>query len=155
MAWGTIPIINENDTVAVDEIKFGDNDNLAAMIANIIEADLFINLTSIDGLYTCNPASSKNSKLISVVSEFSEEIEAAATEETSSSGTGGMKSKVQAAKKVTAIGIPCIIAPGKKKNILTDIMTGREIGTLFLPMTDRLNSKKYGSLSPCVPAAKS
>jgi len=127
----------------VDEIKFGDNDNLAAMIANIIEADLFINLTSIDGLYTCNPASSKKSKLISVVSEFSEEIEAAATEETSSSGTGGMKSKVQAAKKVTAIGIPCIIAPGKKKNILTDIMTGREIGTLFLPMTDRLNSKKY------------
>ncbi len=143
MAWKTIPIINENDTVAVDEIKFGDNDNLAAMIANIIEADLFINLTSIDGLYTCNPASSKKSKLISVVSEFSEEIETAATDETSSSGTGGMKSKVQAAKKVTAIGIPCIIAPGKKKNILTDIMTGREIGTLFLPMTDRLNSKKY------------
>jgi glutamate 5-kinase len=143
MEWGTIPIINENDTVAVDEIKFGDNDNLAAMIANIIEADLFINLTSIDGLYDCNPTASKKAKLIRIVSEFSEDIEAAATEETSSSGTGGMKSKIQAARKVTAIGIPCIIAPGKKKKVLTDIMEGKETGTLFLPMADRLNSKKY------------
>lgn len=143
MEWGAVPIINENDTVAVDEIKFGENDNLAAMIANIIEADLFINLTSIDGLYDSNPAVSKKAKLIRVVDEFSEEIEAAATEETSSVGTGGMKSKVLAAKKVTAIGIPCIIAPGKKKNVLTDIVAGKEIGTLFLPMADRLNSKKY------------
>jgi glutamate 5-kinase len=143
MDWEIIPIINENDSVAVDEIKFGDNDNLAAMIANIIEADLFINLTSTDGLYDCNPAASRKAKLIRVVSEFSEEIESAATGETSSSGTGGMKSKIQAAKKVTAIGIPCIIAPGKKENILTDIITGKEVGTLFLPMADRLNSKKY------------
>jgi glutamate 5-kinase len=143
MEWGAIPIINENDTVAVDEIKFGDNDNLAAMIANIIEADLFINLTSIDGLYDCNPTISKKAKLIRVVNEISEDIEVAATGETSSAGTGGMKSKIQAAKKVTAIGIPCIIAPGKKKNVLTEIMAGTEIGTLFLPMADRLNSKKY------------
>ena len=143
LEWGVIPIINENDTVAVDEIKFGENDNLAAMIANIIEADLFINLTSIDGLYDCNPTVSKKARLIPVVGEFSEEIEAAATDETSSAGTGGMKSKVQAAKKVTAIGIPCIIAPGKNKKVLPDIMEGKEIGTLFLPMTDRLNSKKY------------
>jgi glutamate 5-kinase len=143
MEWETIPIINENDTVAVDEIKFGDNDNLAAMIANIIEADLFINLTSTEGLYDCNPSLSKKSKLIHIVPEFTEAIEAAATAETSSSGTGGMKSKVQAAKKVTSIGIPCIIAPGKKKKVLLDIMEGKDIGTLFLPMTDRLNSKKY------------
>jgi glutamate 5-kinase len=143
MEWGTIPIINENDTVAVDEIKFGDNDNLAAMIANIIEADLFINLTSTDGLYDCNPMVSKKAKLIRVVSECSEEMEAAATDETSSAGTGGMKSKFQAAKKVTAIGIPCIIAPGKKKKVLIDIIEGKEIGTLFLPMSHRLNSKKY------------
>ncbi|KQC08405.1 MAG: gamma-glutamyl kinase [Smithella sp. SDB] len=143
MEWKTIPIINENDTVAVDEIKFGDNDNLAAMIANIIEADMFINLTSTDGLYDCNPTVSKKAKLIRVVNEISEDIETAATGDTSSAGTGGMKSKIQAAKKVTAIGIPCIIAPGKKKNVLTDIIAGKEIGTLFLPMADRLNSKKY------------
>jgi len=143
LEWGAIPIINENDTVAIDEIKFGDNDNLAAMIANIIEADLFINLTSTAGLYDGNPAVNKKAKLIPLVSEFSEELEAAATADTSSAGTGGMKSKIQAAKKVTAIGIPCIIAPGKKKNVLSDIISGDEIGTLFLPMADRLNSKKY------------
>ena len=143
MEWGVTPIINENDSVAVDEIKFGDNDNLAAMIANIVEADIFINLTSTAGLYDCNPTESKKAKLISLVPEITSEIEAAATAETSSVGTGGMKSKILAAKKVTAMGIPCVIAPGKRKNILTDILAGREIGTLFLPMVDRLNSKKY------------
>ncbi len=143
MEWQVTPIINENDSVAVDEIKFGDNDNLAAMIANIVEADLFINLTSTAGLYDSNPAEFKKAKLIPLVSEFTEEIESIATAETSSVGTGGMKSKVLAAKKVTAIGIPCIIAPGKKKNILTDIIAGKEIGTLFLPVAERLNSKKY------------
>jgi glutamate 5-kinase len=143
MEWGVTPIINENDSVAVDEIKFGDNDNLAAMIANIVEADIFINLTSADGLYDCNPAESKKAKLISLVREITSEIEAVATAETSSVGTGGMKSKILAAKKVTAIGIPCIIAPGKRKNVLTNILAGLEIGTLFLPMADRLNSKKY------------
>ena len=143
MDWKVIPIINENDTVAVDEIKFGDNDNLASMIANIVEADLFINLTNIAGLYDCNPAEHKKARFIGLVREFTDEIEAIATAQTSSVGTGGMKSKVLAAKRVTAIGIPCIIAPGKKKKVLTDIIAGKEIGTLFLPMADRLNSKKY------------
>jgi glutamate 5-kinase len=143
MEWGVTPIINENDTVAVDEIKFGDNDNLAAMIANIIEADLFINLTSTDGLFDCDPSQSKKAKLISIVHEITDQIEAAATIDTSLGGTGGMKSKILAAKKVTAIGIPCVIAPGKQKNVLAEIMAGKEIGTLFLPMADRLNSKKY------------
>lgn len=143
MEWHVTPIINENDSVAVDEIKFGDNDNLAAMIANIIEADLFINLTATDGLYDCNPSESKKAKLIPLVCEITDEIEGMATSETSSVGTGGMKSKIIAAKKVTSIGIPCIIAAGKKKKILSDIMAGKEVGTLFLPQTSRLNSKKY------------
>ncbi len=143
MEWHVTPIINENDSVAVDEIKFGDNDNLAAMIANVIEADLFINLTATDGLYDCNPSQSKKAKLIPLVCEITDEIEAAATTETSSVGTGGMKSKIIAAKKVTSIGIPCIIAPGKRKNILSDIMLGKEVGTLFLPQTSRLASRKY------------
>lgn len=142
MDWKVIPIINENDSVAVDEIKFGDNDNLASMIANIVEADLFINLTNTAGLYDCNPAEFKKAKLIPLVSAFTDQIEAIATAETSSVGTGGMKSKVLAAKKVTALGIPCVIGPGKKKKVLTDIIAGKEIGTLFLPMTARLNSKK-------------
>ena len=143
MEWHVTPIINENDSVAVDEIKFGDNDNLAAMIANVVEADLFINLTATDGLYDCNPSQYKKAKLIPLVGEITNAIEAAATTETSSVGTGGMKSKIIAAKKVTSIGIPCIIAPGKRKKILSDIMAGREVGTLFLPQTSRLASRKY------------
>ena len=143
MEWHVTPIINENDSVAVDEIKFGDNDNLAAMIANVVEADLFINLTATDGLYDCNPSQSKKAKLIPLVAEITDAIEAAATSETSSVGTGGMKSKIIAAKKVTSIGIPCIIAPGKRKKILSDIMAGKEVGTLFLPQTSRLASRKY------------
>jgi len=143
MEWGVIAIINENDTVAVDEIKFGDNDHLAAMITNIIGAHLLINLTSTEGLYDKNPAKLEEIKLIPLVKEITKEIEAAATDETTSAGIGGMKSKVLAAKKVTASGIPCIIAPGKKKGVLQDIFAGKEIGTLFLPMGKHLTSRKY------------
>jgi glutamate 5-kinase len=142
MEWGVVPIINENDTVAVDEIKFGDNDNLASMMAGIIEANLLINLTNTEGLYDSNPKKSKNSKLIPLVSEITEEIEAAASSEADPLGMGGMKSKVIAAKKVTAFGIPYIIACGKKKGILTEIVSGKETGTLFLPMRKHMKSKK-------------
>ncbi len=143
LEWGVITIINENDTVAVDEIKFGDNDHLAAMVANIIEAHLVINLTSTDGLYDRNPADSKNAKLIPLVRELTPEIEAAAAEEGTSIGMGGMKSKVQAARKVTASGIPFIIAPGRRPGVLREILDGKETGTLFLPSETHLNSRKY------------
>jgi glutamate 5-kinase len=102
-----------------------------------------INLTSTEGLYDHNPTGSKKAKLITLVKEFTEEIESAATEETSSVGLGGMKSKVIAAKKVTASGIPCLIAPGKKKGVLHDIFAGKEIGTLFLPASEHMSSRKY------------
>jgi len=141
--WGVIPIINENDSVAVDEIKFGDNDHLAAMITNIIDGQLLINLTSTEGLYDRSPSKSKKAKLITLVKEFTEEIESAATDETTEVGLGGMKSKVIAAKAVTASGIPCVIAPGKKKGVLHDIFAGKEVGTLFLPASEPLSSKKY------------
>jgi glutamate 5-kinase len=143
LEWGVITIINENDTVAVDEIKFGDNDHLAAMVANIVEAHLVINLTSTEGLYDRNPTDSKKAKLIPLVAEITPEIEAAATEEATSVGMGGMKSKVQAAKKVTASGIPYIIAPGRRAGVLQEIMDGKETGTLFLPPAEHLNSRKY------------
>lgn len=143
MEWGVVPIINENDSVAVDEIKFGDNDHLAAMIANLTEIHLVINLTSTDGLYDRSPASGRKARLIPLVEEITDAIEAAATADTSSVGMGGMKSKVIAARKVTAIGIPYIIAPGKEKGILHAVMAGKEKGTLFLPMSDHLNSRKY------------
>ena len=141
--WDVVPIINENDSVAVDEIKFGDNDHLAAMITNIMDAQLLINLTSTEGLYDQNPTGSTKAKLISLVKEFTEEIETAATDETTPIGLGGMKSKVIAAKAVTSSGLPCIIAPGKRKGVLHDIFAGKDIGTLFLPSSDRLKSRKH------------
>ncbi|MEA2014069.1 MAG: glutamate 5-kinase [Thermodesulfobacteriota bacterium] len=140
--WGVIPIINENDTVSVDEIKFGDNDTLASIMANITDANLLINLTNTEGLYDRDPRGAKKSRLISLVTEITAEIEAAASSEPDTVGMGGMKSKVIAAGKVTASGIPCIIAHGKKAGILSDIFSGKETGTLFLPTTQHLKSKK-------------
>ena len=113
MEWGVIPIINENDSVAVDEIKFGDNDHLAAMIANLTETHLVINLTSTDGLYDRNPASGRKAKLIPLVEEITEAIEAAATADTSSVGMGGMKSKVIAARKGDRLRHPLHHRPGQ------------------------------------------
>lgn len=143
LGWDVIPIINENDTVSVAEIKFGDNDNLAAMIANTIEAHLVINLTTTEGLFNCNPARSKNAKRIPLVRDITEEIEDMASAEGTAEGTGGMKSKVLAAKRVTAYGIPYIIAQGKKKGIIKDIFAGKDVGTLFFPAQHPLNSRKY------------
>jgi glutamate 5-kinase len=143
MDWKVVPVINENDTVAVDEIKFGDNDHLAAMVANIVNADLLINLTNTEGLYDRNPKGSKKAKLITTVQEITAEIERYATAEADPVGMGGMKSKVLAAQKVTACGIPYIIARGKKKGIISEIFSGKETGTLFLPMADCLSSREY------------
>jgi len=143
LEWGVIPIINENDTVSVAEIKFGDNDNLAAMIANTIGAHLVINLTMTEGLFDCNPAKFKNAKRIPLIHDITEDIENMASEEGTAEGTGGMKSKVLAAKRVTAYGIPYIIAQGKKKGIIKDIFAGKDVGTLFFPAQHPLNSRKY------------
>jgi len=143
LEWGVITIINENDTVAVDEIKFGDNDHLAAMVANLVEAHLVVNLTSTEGLYDRNPAEGKKAAFIPLVTAFTPEIEAMAGEEGTSIGRGGMRSKVIAAQKVTAFGIPYVIAPGRRQGVLQEILDGKETGTLFQPMADHLNSRKY------------
>ena len=143
MEWGVVPIINENDTVSVDEIKFGDNDNLAAIMANIMEAGLLINLTNTEGLYDRDPRGPGKARLIPLVTEITDEIKTAASSEADTVGMGGMRSKVISAGKVTASGIPCIIAHGKKAGILGEILSGRETGTLFLPMSRHLKSKKY------------
>jgi glutamate 5-kinase len=113
------------------------------MIAPLIDAHLLINLTSTEGLYSGNPALSDDARLIPLVREVTEEIEAAATDDTTTVGLGGMKSKVLAAKKVTAYGIPYVIALGKKKGVLRDILAGKERGTLFLPAGKPMHSRKY------------
>lgn len=140
--WRIIPIVNENDTVVVDEIKFGDNDNLSALIAQLIEADLLVVLTDTEGLYDRDPRQDENASVISVVRHIDRKVEACAGHRPGFFGTGGMNSKIIAAKKVTASGIPLIIAKGKSRYILKRLFDGDEEGTLFLPAERRLPSKK-------------
>ena len=142
LAWGIVPIINENDTVVIEEIKLGDNDNLAAMITLLMDADILINLTDIDGLYDMDPREHPQAQLISQVTTITNAMEDAACGIPGNLGTGGMLSKLKAAKKLSRAGIPMIIAGGKRENILADLFAGKQKGTYFIPGTKRLNSKK-------------
>lgn len=137
-----IPIVNENDAVAVDEIKIGDNDNLSAIVASIVDADLLILLSDIDGLYTANPQIDKSAQLISQVEEITEAIEALAGGAGSSLGTGGMATKIQAGKVAVHSGIPMVIASGEEKNAITRIVNGELIGTLFISKENKLQFRK-------------
>jgi glutamate 5-kinase len=125
-----IPIINENDTVAVDEIRLGDNDTLAALVAIKVEADLLILLTDVDGLMTCHPDQGKG-ELIPVVERVTPKIEALADGRAGSRGTGGMITKLRAARLCSAHGIPVVIASGHKPGVLRRIINGEPEGTLF------------------------
>ena len=142
LGWGIIPIVNENDTVVVDEIKFGDNDNLSALIAQLIEADLLVALTDMAGLYDSDPRENHDAKIIPVVHRIDKEVESFAGARPGGFGTGGMLSKLMAAKKVTAAGVPMIIGNGRSRYVLKQIFDGEEVGTLFLPAERRLPSKK-------------
>ncbi len=142
---GVIPIINENDTVVVDEIKLGDNDNLSALVASNLDADLLIILTDIEGLYTYDPKRSKRAEFISIVEEITPEIERIASAR-GRTGIGGMKTKIQAAKVTMKAGIPMVIADGNEENILARIIAGERIGTIFLPMAGgkgKMNDRKH------------
>ncbi len=142
LSWKIVPIINENDTVAVEEIKFGDNDNLAAMIAILMDADVLVTLTDIEGLYTKDPRNNPDAELIPVVNTIKKSIEKMAGSIPGSLGTGGMLTKIKAAKKVTSAGIPMVIARGEKPGILTRLFEGEEHGTFFIPGKERLSRKK-------------
>ncbi len=141
LSYGIIPVINENDPVAVDEIKFGDNDTLAALVAGLVEADMLIMLSDVDGLYTKNPRY-KDAELIGTVDEITPDIEKIAGEKGSAVSTGGMYSKVIAAKQATNHGIPVVIMSGKKSGLLAVLIEGEKIGTYFKPVKERLTSKK-------------
>lgn len=138
ISWGVIPIINENDVVAIDEFKIGDNDNLSALVASLADADLDILLSDIDGLYTANPKTHPDAKLVSVVEEVTPEIEATAGGAGSKNATGGMLTKLQAAKNAMSAGIALIIANGEHLEILRDILRGEPVGTLFVPKESHL-----------------
>lgn len=129
---GVIPIVNENDTVTTDEIVIGDNDTLGATVAKEVKADLLIILSDIDGLYTGDPTKFDDVKLIETVETITDEIEALAGAEGSNLGTGGMITKISAAKAVTKCGIDMVIANGKDPDILYDIVDGKGICTRFI-----------------------
>lgn len=140
--WKIVPIINENDTVVVEELKFGDNDNLSAMITHLMDAQILINLTDIDGFYDKDPRVHKDALFIPLVSRIDRPMERAACDIPGAFGIGGMSSKVQTAKKVITSGIPVVIASGLKPNILKRLFEGRDVGTLFLPRGEKMGSRK-------------
>ncbi|MBQ5951797.1 MAG: glutamate 5-kinase [Lachnospiraceae bacterium] len=132
---GVVPVVNENDTVATHEIKFGDNDRLSAITAKMIGADLLVLLSDVEGLFTDNPAKDPAARRIGFVPELTEEILAMGSGESASSvGTGGMTSKLLAAQIACVSGIPMMIASGKEPEILYRILAGEEVGTLFAPV---------------------
>lgn len=142
MRQRVIPIVNENDVVALDELKIGDNDNMSALVAGIVDADLVIILSDVDGLYTANPQTHPDAVIVPEVAEITPEIEASAGGVGSSSGTGGMATKIQAAKAATSSGIHLVIASGTEKNAITRVLQGEELGTLFVSRENRLQFRK-------------
>lgn len=147
--YGVIPIINENDTVATEEIQFGDNDTLAARVAGLVEADLLINLTDTEGLYNQDPSrASDNLELISRIDKITPEIEKIAGTEGSKVSTGGMQTKIEAAKIAIKSGIMMVIGPGYQENIILEIINMLEnkndftIGTTFIPEKNSLPKRK-------------
>jgi len=149
---GIVPVINENDTVAVDEIKFGDNDNLSALVANLVSADLLIMLSDIDGIFDKDPKLDKNAERISVVEDIDGlnlplpvhgSTGGFSGASMSFYGTGGITTKVESAMKAAHFGCATVIANGKEAGVLERILTCEDIGTLILPQEDKLTSKKH------------
>lgn len=132
LSIGALPIINENDTVAVEEIEFGDNDTLSAIVADIVKADLLVILSDIDGLYDKDPHKNSNAKLIRVVDKIDENIISLAEGAGSEHGTGGMITKIHAAQIANAAGIDMIIMNGQDPNIFYDLFENKPVGTIFL-----------------------
>ena len=145
-----LPVVNENDVVAVDEIKeaiFGDNDNLSAMVANLVDADLLIILSDIAGLYTADPHSNPEASLIPQVERIDTRIERLASGTSSSLATGGMVTKIEAAKLATTSGVALVIADGREPDVILKLAAGKAIGTRFLPTTSKLESRQRWMLS--------
>ena len=136
---GVTPVVNENDTVSVDEIRFGDNDTLAALVSCLVSADLCVVLSDIDGLYTANPATDPTARLVPRVERIDAGIIASAGDSGTSVGTGGMITKVRAARILMTAGIPSVICSGAEADALTRLAAGERLGTLFVPPAGRLD----------------
>jgi len=150
LSMGIVPIVNENDTTATTEIKYGDNDRLAARVSQIISADCLILLSDVDGLYTDNPKKNKKTKLIKIVKKIDENIKQYATKSENFYGSGGMKTKIEAAKICQLSGCHMVIANGKHENPIKKMLESERC-TWFLPRISKLDARKQwiiGSISP-------
>ena len=143
MQLNVIPIINENDVVAIEEFKIGDNDTLSATVAGIVDADLLIILSDIEGLYTANPATNPDATLIETVSEINDETYAIAGGAGSNMGTGGMYTKIKAAHMATNSGVPMVITSGEVEDSVRRVCKGEQIGTLFEAHDASLSGKHH------------
>jgi glutamate 5-kinase len=143
IGFDVLPVINENDTVAVEEIRVGDNDTLASEVAHLVDADLLVILSDVDGLYTENPQKNPSATLIPLISEITEEVERRAEGSSSFEGTGGMATKVRAAKKVGEYGVSTLIINGERPGLLPSVLAGGPGGSLFLARERRLTSRKH------------
>lgn len=141
LAAGILPVINENDSVATDEIRFGDNDILSALVSSVVEADLVVNLTRAEGLLDLSQGNDEP-VLIPQVAEVDEDLFKLVSPEMSEGGTGGMASKLHAAKEAARCGAAMVIANSAQENVLIDILEGKEVGTLFCPAEQPLRGRK-------------
>ncbi len=139
---GVIPIINENDAVAIDELKIGDNDTLSAMVASIVDADLLIILSDIEGVYTANPQMDSSAALINEIADITPAIEELAGGPGSLRGTGGMYTKIQAAKIAVNSGVTMVIASGCRDGVIREIVQGNKVGTIFISKENHLQIRK-------------
>ena len=147
---GVLCVVNENDVVAVDELeeaRFGDNDNLSAMVANLIDADLLLLLSDTAGLYTADPHRDADARLIPQVDRIDSEIERLAADTSRKLGVGGMITKIEAARLATASGVTVVIADGRETDVILQLATGKAIGTRFMPTSSKLESRKRWMLS--------
>ena len=138
-----LPIVNENDTVAVEEIKVGDNDNLSALVASLVDADLLVLLTDVDGLYTADPAVAADARKLDTVDAVTDDIVRLVWNREGGASVGGMATKLEAAQKAAASGIPMVIASGREEGVLTRLLAGEPVGTYFTPKADRLTARKW------------
>jgi glutamate 5-kinase len=143
LEWKIIPVINENDTVSVEELRFGDNDTLGALITNLIEADLFVCLTDVDGLYTGNPHEDPQARPVYTVAKVDKKVETMAGYVVGALGTGGMQSKIQAARMVSARGGSSFIGSGREEGIMQQLFASEPVGTFFLPQVEKMQSRKH------------
>lgn len=139
---GIVPIVNENDTIAVDEIRVGDNDNLAALVASSLEADLLVLLSDVPGLYNMHPAEGARASIIPVVENIDESIRSIAGGSNTRVGTGGMRTKIEAAEIAMSCGVTMVIADGRRPDVLLEIAAGKQVGTTFVPKEERLCGRK-------------